>query len=223
MARDSGPPGVYARCLSTEVFAGLSAELAKWRSDHEQQEMQRTKAEGRVFDFVKGLRFSARLIYIIRERLSSAHLEVDWGQVIDDSGDLLSPECDVIIHRQGYFRRWNGGKADQVMDFRFIQRSDIVAVISCKSLVRSITNEVRNYYIRMKPYVNPGKLWLFAECVPLGKEKKIKTDARAAGYAGFWHLYSWGQRESRVRADEQAWADFLTKIEDLGRSHRKSG
>ncbi len=214
--------GAQERCLKLEALASLAELLATWRSDYEQQLLQRTKAQGRVFDFVKGLRFSAQLIYVIREWLYQYRLQAHWGQVIADNGGVLSPECDVIIHDHGHIRSWNDGKPDQVMDFKFIKRSTVLVVISCKSLLIAIGKEHRDYCERMKPYVGKTKLWLFSECVPKGKEAKLKRDASDAGYHRFWYLYSWDTKNSQKQEDRSSWADFLGKVEHLGKTARKA-
>jgi hypothetical protein len=205
-----------------EELTALAEKLVKWRAAYEQQMAQMYSRQGRVFDFVKGLRFSAGLIYYLRERLSGTQFEVDWGQVVEDNGGHFSPECDVIIHERGYCGRWNGGKTDQVMDFRFIKRARVIAVISCKSFLRSIVQEHRDYCGRMKPYVGKRRLWMFAECVPVGRESRLLEDAKQAGYEKCWYLYSWDRRNLRDRRDECLWEDFVRTIEGLGASRNRA-
>lgn len=209
--------GAQAQGLALAPFTRLTEELISWRSEHEIQQMQKDKTKGRVFDFVKGLRFSAQLIYIIRGALSRYGLEVDWGQIVSDNGASLSPECDVVIHRRGYHQRWNGGKTDQIMDFKFICQSDALVVISCKSLLTSVGKEHKDYCDRLKPYLKRKKPWLFAECVPKGKGIKIAKDAEKAGYHKFWYLYDWDNKNSLTGKDPKIWLNFLNEIDKLGK------
>lgn len=222
MARAVRTVGLQERCLRSEPLVSLAAMLVDWRAAYGQQMLQKRSRTGRVFDFVKGLRFSANLIYFLREILSRSQIQVDWGQVVADNGGLLSPECDVIIHRPGHCRRWNGGKADQVMDFKFVRCRDVLAVISCKSFLKGIGQEHLDYYARMKPYVGKRRLWLFAECVPVGKESKLLRDAKNAGYEKCWYLYSWDGRNSRHQQDRHLWEDFVATVERLD-NRRKIG
>ena len=45
----------------------LAHDLVEWRSENERR--QANIKDGDVFDFVKGLRLAARLIYILKEKL----------------------------------------------------------------------------------------------------------------------------------------------------------
>ena len=208
--------GTQERCMRSELLVSLSAILVEWRAAHDQQMLQKPRRTEHVFDFVKGLRFSANLIYILREILSRSEIQVHWGQVVADNDGLLSPECDVIIHRRGHCHCWNGGRHDQVMEFKFIRRSDVLAVISCKSFLKGIVQEHRDYCARMKPYVDKRRLWLFAECVPVGRESKLLNDAKNTGYEKCWYLYSWDGHNSRAQQDRKLWEDFMATVERLG-------
>ena len=101
-------PGRLATQLYLQEFHSLQEELSQWRVDPQIQEMERESPGGVILGFVKGLRLSARLIYAIREHLSTFGLEVDWGHLLTEEGDSCSPECDIIIHLPGWERRWNG-------------------------------------------------------------------------------------------------------------------
>jgi len=111
--------GAMGKALSTEDFESLAYKLAKWRLDPSIKLMDSKKAKGRILDFVKGLRLSAQIAYLIRNILSADSLEVNWGHLIDNHGKSCSPECDIIIHRQGQIQKWNGSERP-IMDFRFI-------------------------------------------------------------------------------------------------------
>src|ERR1035438_5528865 len=57
----------------------------------------KVKRIGDILGLVRGLRLSARLIYILRQKLHGQHIEINWGHVLDDKRRMCSPECDIII------------------------------------------------------------------------------------------------------------------------------
>ena len=158
-----------ATTLKLEQFHGLMHELSEWRTMGLQ--------DAGILGFVKGLRFSARLIYAIRDHLSSSDYEVDWGHLLTSDGDSCSPECDIIIHKRGCVREWNGWK-EPVMNFKFIECKDAIAVISCKSMITSIDKKHKSYIKALKPYVD--KIFIFAECC----EPCCETSKKVALYDG---------------------------------------
>lgn len=91
--------------LRIEQLVGLREELQILRHHPPLIKRLDGKYEGDILGFVKGLRLSARVIYFLRERLSSTGLEVSWGHILDQKERSCSPECDVVIHRKGYVRR----------------------------------------------------------------------------------------------------------------------
>ena len=160
------PGGALGQHLEMERFHGLAASLAEWRTNAELTKLEVQKGSGLVLGFVKGLRLSAQLVYILRGRLASTGLEVDWGHLLGPEGNPCSPECDVIIHNSGYHEQWNGprGVGHPVMDFKFIKCTETVAVVSCKSMAENIDTE---YAKKLKPYIK--KILLFAECCSASK------------------------------------------------------
>jgi len=208
--------GAQARQLKLRKISALARELEDWRAD---SGIRQAKMEGGgVFDFVKGLRLAARLIYILKNRLSEYGLDANWGQILDKDGFYLSPECDIIVHRGGYFDRWNGegGEINNVMDFRFIELKKVVAVISCKSYLTSISKEYRKYCQKLKPYLRGKKFWLFAECIPHGKEKTLDKKARNIGHSKFWYLYTWDEKNSQPEENRPLWEKFIDEIDKMG-------
>jgi hypothetical protein len=202
--------GIAAR-LDLEPFEQLCGELVGWRIDPVIRMMEKERAEGRVLAFVRGLRLSARLIYATRDVLSRTDLEADWGHMVDDDGVKCSPECDVIIHHRGYRRRWNG-TSEPVMDFKFVDCTDAVAVISCKSYLKSVGKDYEDYARKVRKYVKG--IWLFAECCPPNAVDRLRDKAREAGYGKFWYLYTW-DGESPIVANRKAWLDFLESVDAL--------
>ncbi len=192
--------------LRLSDFERLAGELACWRATEDLKIIEAAKGSAVVLPFVKGLRFSAQLIYILRSELSHTDLEVDWGHLLDAGERSCSPECDVIIHRRGHVRKWNGHD-HPIMDFRFVRHVDAVAVVSCKSYARDIDAD---YARKLRPYVR--HVFLFAECCATGKVDQLKHRAKQAGYAGFWPLYTLDDETESQTKDPAQWRDFLHAI-----------
>ena len=121
------------RRLDLGPYHKIRADLLSWRIDPFIRAMEDKKEEGRILAFIRGLHFSAQLIYAIRDLISETSLEVDWGHLLDKTENYCSRECDIIIHKRGFKGQWNGG----IMDFKFIKQENAVAVISCKSLIKT--------------------------------------------------------------------------------------
>jgi len=199
--------GALGRILRLEQFHSLSEELLQWRVDPQIEQMQECKRGGIILPFVKGLRLSARLIYAIRPLLPSGY-QVDWGHLLTPDEESCSPECDIIIYKNGYVRRWND-HTDPVMDFKFVSCRNAIAVISCKSLLRSVD---RRYCKNLKQYVS--SVLLFAECCGLRDLDRLRKAAINAGYKGFWYLHA--MTEGGVyEKHEKVWEDFLETVVSL--------
>jgi hypothetical protein len=198
------------RLLKEERLGQMFQEFSTWRIDPFIREMEAKRQKGRVLAFVRGLRLSAHLIYTIREILSGTNLTADWGHLLDESEDFCSCECDVIIHRKGWFRRWNGTH-EPVMDFQFIKQSEVVAVISCKSYLRAAQID-EEYCTLMKPFVK--RIWLFAECCGPRSIDNIQEKAFRFGYEKFWHLYTWSKQKD-CEPNKDGWNSFVTEVKKL--------
>jgi len=199
--------GHTAKLLYETPFWSLFGDMMHWRIDPFIRELESKRQKGRIFPFARGLHLSASLIYLIREILLGTNLEANWGQLLDERGNYCSCECDVIIHHEGYEGRWNGN----VMDFRFIKQQKAVAVISCKSYLRS--GDVDSEYCElMKPFVK--KIWLFAECCGPRSAKSIEQKALKSGYKKFWHLYSWSKKTG-PQPNSDGWINFVKEVKKL--------
>jgi len=181
--------GQTARLLYEAPFMGMVGEFSTWRIDQFIRQTEAIKQKGRILPFVRGLFLSSRLIYIIREILSGTRLTANWGHILDNEGNFCSCECDVIIHHEGEFKRWNGNERP-VMDFRFIEQEQVIAVISCKSHLESGHID-KEYCDSMRAFIN--KIWLFAECCPPRAIKNIRSKALRCGYEKFFYLYTWNK------------------------------
>ncbi len=199
--------GALGDILRLEGFERLAGELQPWRKSDDLEIAKQAKGSALVLPFVKGLRLSARLIYILRVHLSRTGLEVDWGHLLNEKKDSCSPECDVIIHRKGCYQEWNDS-SQRVMHFRFVESADAVAVVSCKSYAKEVD---ASYAAKLTKYVK--HVFLFAECCAPNKVASLKRRAAAAGYAGFGHLYTYDETTDQCTNDPTSWRDFLHAVE----------
>ncbi len=191
-------------------FQEIFGQLTTWRLDDYYSYLESGKRKGRVLPFARGLRFSARLIYIIRDKLSDPNLYASWGQVISKDEKRLSSECDIIIHRRGVDRKWNGNK-NPVMDYSFVEQDDARIIISCKSYIRK--NDVEKEYAEeVLPYV--PRLWLFAECCGPRSAGSINTTAKSYGYEHFWYLYNYSKKTT-PNPNYEGWDHFIETISSL--------
>lgn len=192
--------------LRTAGFRRLAGELQPWRTSTDLKVLEAAKGAALVLPFVKGLRLSAQLIYILRDELDGTGLEVDWGHLLDDQGDSCSPECDIIIHSRGHDGRWDGSE-HPVMNFKFVKRERAVAVISCKSYAKDVDAE---YVKKLHRYVK--QVFLFAECCAPDKVDSLRKSAKKAGYLAFGYLYTFDEKRSQCANDEEGWLDFLDAV-----------
>ena len=188
--------------LSIEQLVGLSHELQLLRHHPPLVKRSDGKYEGDILGFVKGLRLSARVIYFLRERLSSVHLDVSWGHILDKDQKACSPECDILIHKKGCIRSWNGSK-EPIMEFKFVEASSVLAVISCKSKLRDID---KKYLPSLKKH-GVEEVFLFAECCDESQKGSLKQRASRAGYKGLWFLYV-ETPDGFVKTDDKELSDF---------------
>jgi hypothetical protein len=205
----------YYKFFDKEKYNKVKANLSGYRLDNFIREVEKRKGEnkGLIFPFARGLRFSASLIYAIRDCLAGSNLEVNWGQLIDEDGMYCSPECDIIIHKKGHYAKWNGtDQGHHIMDFRFIEQKNALAVISCKSYLTKSTIEVE-YCKNMLALVN--KVWLFSECIGPESKDIIKEEATNIGYENFWYLYTWNRNTGESEDNIDGWYTFIEAVKSL--------
>lgn len=205
----------YISTFEQEDYNTIKSSLLSYRLSPfiRAKEAEEGSNKGLIFPFARGLRFSALLIYRIREILSGSDLEVNWGQIIDDEGYACSGECDIIIHKKGHYKKWNGNDGgNHIMDFRFISKENAIAVISCKShITKSAIEEV--YCKNLLNYVS--RVWLFAECCGPESVELIRNQAKKIGYENFWYLYTWNRVTDDIKDDIDVWLHFVKIIKTL--------
>ena len=100
------------------------------------------------------------------------------------------------------------------MNFKFIRARKAVAVISCKSTLKSIDTDhpkdLKKFGIK--------NVFLFAETCPKGSFARLSKSAKNAGYKGLWCLYFTDTDGSMVSIEDamhMAFIDALKKAISL--------
>ncbi|MGB8413936.1 MAG: DUF6602 domain-containing protein [Candidatus Binatus sp.] len=197
----------FGKVLGIEQLTALTAELQNLRTYQPLIRQENGKYVGNILGFVKGLRLSAGIIYFLRELLSSEDLEVNWGHILDSAEHSCSPECDIIVHKKGHVRKWNGGEAP-VMDFRFVRAEKVRAVVSCKSQLTAID---KAYPKALKRY-GVKKIFLLAESCEEAQLPRLHRTAKEAGYSGLWCLYQTQKLASPFKTDERMLIGFRNAV-----------
>lgn len=203
--------GPLERAFFLEQYHTLCGKFYKYQVDQDLFEARKS-----VLSFVRGLRFSAVLIYSIRKILDNTKCTADWGAIIDDAGKKCSPECDIIVHENGSEYAWNGDDdvGGRVMDFHFVKKQNVKLVVSCKGFeVTQIDQNMKNDIVKLGDYVE--NVWLFAECCQYGQVAKLRRDARNAGYKGFFYLYRLKKSGGPRKYDERRWCRFVKTLQQL--------
>jgi predicted nucleic acid-binding Zn ribbon protein len=192
-----------------EIFYGFQT----WHISNFIKLLNKNNNKGGVLPFVRGLRLSAQIIYAIREIISDKpHLDANWGHIVDKDENFCSRECDIIIHKKGQLRKWNG--KGNVMDFRFIKNEHALIVISCKSFVdSSVIAKEKTYCNEMKKYVK--KIWLFGECCTPSSIDALTKKSKQIGFKNFWHSYTWNKKTDEVIPNYKGWNNFVKEIKKI--------
>jgi hypothetical protein len=193
--------GYLKKAFYLEDYKSLCGKFCNYQIDQDLFEARKS-----ILSFVRGLRFSALLIYKIRKILSDTKCTADWGAIIDNIGDKCSPECDIIVHENGSDHAWNGGDdiGGRVMDFHFIKKQNVKLVVSCKGF--KVTQIDKN----MSDYID--NVWLFTECCDAENVTKLKKDAKVVGYKNLYYLYLLKEGQIAPDYDERIWFDFTESL-----------
>lgn len=196
-----------------EDYNSLCGKLTEYRIDPELREARKT-----VLPFVTGLRFSSLLIYAMRKILKGTNLTANWGVIIHNKDIRCSSECDIIVHKDDSDRAWDGQDDfdGPVMDFHFVPKSKVKAVVSCKaSCITQIDQRMKDDVVKLREYVS--RVWLFAECCNRGKVVGLRKEAIASGYEKFLYLYLLRLNGVRWKCDQRVWFRFAESLKALAR------
>jgi len=209
-AATRSPVGALKNGLVRELYGTICGKLDGYRLDSDAFEARKG-----ILPFVRGLRFSSLLIYQIRKILNRGAWTASWGMIVDENSGAHSPECDIVVHKNGCVHAWDGGDdvGGPVMDFRFVSKTDAVLVISCKQMVSSITAEIRKHAASLSTFV--PRTWLFAERCEKRKINNLGKRSKAGGYGEFFFLYSFEQGLIGYEYNEKNWLRFVDVLRQV--------
>jgi hypothetical protein len=205
--------GVIQKGFLKVDYNSLCGKLTEYRIDPELREAKKT-----VLPFVTGLRFSSLLIYAMRKILKGTKLKANWGVIIHNKDIRCSSECDIIVHKDDSDLAWDGQDDfdGPVMDFHFVPKSKVKAVVSCKaSCVTQINQGMKDDVVKLRDYVS--RVWLFAECCEPGKVVELRKKAIASGYEKLLYLYLLRPNGVGCYYDERVWFKFAESLKELAR------
>ena len=169
-----------------------------------------------LHDFVKGLILSTNIIEVIEKYLPNGY-RADWGQVIDDDGNTLSKECDIIIYEGKPFKHIK----NKSISFVLISKKQARIIIQVRSSIQSVTNESKEYCKEVKKFV--PEVWFVAECCWAKSERRctaIKRDLKKAGYKQFIYFNRVDENTANRTPDYQPFLDFIKSIKRIKKIKR---
>jgi hypothetical protein len=195
----------YGRVDETIDQVQLAGLIAK---THMLSPLTTQQAEGSpLHHFVRGLIFSAQLLDILQSLIQNG-FHAAWGQLVDDDGNLLSPENDIIVYHGTPRHTWE----TRSFTYSLIRSRDAVLVIQCRAIVRTVGGDLKDYAKKVKEFC--PKIWLIAECCwakTSERSAQIKKDAQSAGYEKFFFLYD-HSRDADVTPNRPGWRELKQAI-----------
>jgi hypothetical protein len=164
-----------------------------------------------LHDFVKGLILSTNIIEVIDKHLPNDY-RADWGQVIDDDGNTLSKECDVIIYKGKPFKLIK----NKSISFVLVNKKQTRIVIQVKSSIQSVTRDSKEYSRELRKFV--PELWFITECC-WAKSKtraaKIEKELKKSGYKEFVYFYRMDENSFNKSINYDSFVKFINAIKKL--------
>lgn len=207
-----------------QKYLSLLTTFSGWRFNN--IDLKENKIKVGILPYVVGLRFSAQIIYLVRKLIKNSELLVAWGHVVDENGVYVqySNECDIIIYKketENELDAWNGDETkDGIMNFRFIYKKSVVAVISCKSLIRrsGYSSIDKKYPKQLEKFTK--EVLLFGECCDEKEKAAIIKQSKACGYKACYLLYS--IKDKKPVEHESSWEDFEKRILNIAHKYSKA-
>jgi hypothetical protein len=163
-----------------------------------------------IHDFVKGLILSTNIIDVIDKHLSrSRHIVADWGQIIDEDGNTLSKECDVIIYKNTAFKEIN----NKSIRFVLVDKKQTKVVIQVRSSIQSVTADDKKYCKELKKFV--PEIWYIAECCWAGSKNRadaIKRELKKVGYKHFFYFYRMDEKTLSKTIEYEPFVSFIKLV-----------
>lgn len=164
-----------------------------------------------LHDFVKGLILSTNIIEVIDKHLPNGY-RADWGQVIEDDGNTLSKECDIIIYKGKPFKLIK----NKSISFVLVNKKQTRIVIQVKSAIQSVTKDNREYSKELRKFV--PELWFIAECC-WAKSKtrtaKVEKELKKSGYKEFVYFYRMDENSFNKTINYDSFVKFISAIKRL--------
>jgi hypothetical protein len=163
-----------------------------------------------LHDFVKGLILSTNIIEVIDKYVPN-DFRADWGQVIDDDGNTLSKECDIII----YEGKPHKPIKNRSLCFVLVNKAQVKIIIQVRSSIQSVTKESREYSRAVRKFA--PEIWYVAENCWAKTERrgvKIERELKKAGYKHFFYFCRMDDNADRT-LNHKSFLKFINLIKKI--------
>lgn len=163
-----------------------------------------------LHDFVKGLILSTNIIEVIDDHIPNG-FRADWGQLIDDDGNTLSKECDIII----YEGKPHKPIKNRCISFVLVNKRQAKIVIQVRSSIQSVTKEAKDYCKAVRKFA--PEIWFIAECCWAKTERrgsKIEKELKKAGYKHFFYFCRMDDNADRT-INHKSFLKFIELIKKI--------
>lgn len=164
-----------------------------------------------IHDFVKGLILSTNIIEVIDKHIPNGY-RVDWGQVIDEDGNTLSKECDIIIYEGKSFKTIK----NRCINFVLVNKKQAKLVIQVKSSIQSVTKDDKKYCSELKKFV--PEIWYVSECCWAKSRNRVNTvrqQLKKAGYNQFFYFYRMDADSLERTVDYEPFIKFIKSVKNM--------
>jgi hypothetical protein len=163
-----------------------------------------------LHDFVKGLILSTNIIEVIDKYVPNG-FRADWGQVIDNDGNTLSKECDIIIYKGKPHKPIK----NRSLSFVFVKKDQAKIIIQVRSSIQSVTKESREYSKAVRKFA--PEIWFVVEncwAKSEGRGKKIERELKKAGYKHFFYFCRMDDNADRT-LNHKSFLKFINLIKNI--------
>jgi len=163
-----------------------------------------------LHDFVKGLILSTNIIEVIDKYVPNG-FRADWGQVIDNDGNTLSKECDIIIYKGKPHKPIK----NRSLCFVFVNKTQAKIIIQVRSSIQSVTKESREYSKAVRKFA--PEIWFVAENCWAKSERrgaKIESELKRAGYKHFFYFCRMDDNADRT-PNHKSFLRFINLIKKI--------
>jgi hypothetical protein len=133
-------------------------------------------------------------------------------QIIDNNGNTLSKECDIIIYEGKPFKPIK----NKSISFVLVNKDQARIVSEVKSSIQSVTKDTREYSKEIKKIV--PEIWFIAECCwakSKARALRIKRELKKAGYKEFIYLCRIDESTLNRTLNHESFVKFIKSIKKL--------